>query len=107
MIRMMIDVMNLLCPGPCRRVTLRAGELGTKLRTPLGFITGVKFTGIKRAEGVAADAAGVFEDEAQVRLKSQIRSDKDSTQGVRIVLEERFAIAAVVSGFQANMVGTG
>ena len=103
----MIPGMDGLCPGPSGRIALWHRELGAEFRSPLGLVTGVKLLRIQRAEGVAADALIILQDQAQFRLEGEIRADKDPAQRIRVVAIEWLAILAVVAGLETNVIRAG
>ena len=47
----------------------------------------------------------VLEDQAQVRLERQVRADVDAAERIGIFAIERFAVAAVIPGLEADMIG--
>ena len=47
----------------------------------------------------------VLENQAQVRLERQVGSDVDAAERIGIFTIERFPVAAVIPGLQADMIG--
>ena len=101
---MVVEVMDCLDPSPTRRVAGRVGNCAQSLGPPFVFVALVKSSRIKRGQGVAAYSLLIFEHERQLRLEPQIRADKDSPQRIGIFLIKRFAVVALVAGFQADEV---
>ena len=60
---------------------------------------------IQRAKSIAAYPLAIFQHQAELRLKGQIRLHKNPAQRVRVIAIERFAILSKIARLQADMAG--
>lgn len=103
-IRVVITGMNLLHSCPSVRIPRRRGKPRAQIRPPLRLVAREKSPRIQRAQGVTADALFVFQDETQFRLVGEVGPHKDSAQCVWVLPIKRFAVAAMISCLEANIV---
>src|SRR5882672_5768480 len=103
----MIIMMNVLHACPLSGIAGRRAIPGAQIGPPLRLVTSEKSARIECAQGIATDALLVFQNETQVGLISQIGADEDSAQRVGVFPVKGFAVLAIVSRFQADVVSSG
>src|SRR5262245_25081317 len=79
-IRMMVEIVDLLNPRPTRWIARGLRKLRTESRPPLFLVTVIEGSRIERGQSITAHALLIFEHQRQPRLEPQIRPDKDSPQ---------------------------
>src|SRR6476659_5092288 len=106
-VRVVVKIVNLLSARPTRRITGRLRKLRTEPWPPLVFVPVVKGSRIGRGQSITAYALLIFEHQRQPRLEPQIGPDKNPPQSIRILPIKRFAVVALIAGFQADEVSGG
>src|SRR5882724_907236 len=103
-IRMMVTVMSLLNAGPGFWVAGWFRETGAQVWPPLFFIAFKECSRIESGKSVAADAALILQQQAEIRFKSQIRPHVDAAQRIGILPIKRLAILAAITRLQTDVI---